>query len=119
MSSALLVAHAIIDKHGGVVGVRSVLGEGSVFHFDLPIIEARQNIDSENRPRAESMDSSTRTRRDIDVDLSTRTARLGSLHFHHRKNSRHRALVVDDSQLNRKMVMKVVSKYFDIALQVS
>ncbi|MBZ0302263.1 MAG: hypothetical protein K8J31_21120, partial [Anaerolineae bacterium] len=32
----LAVAKAIIEGHGGKLGVRSKLGEGSVFYFNLP-----------------------------------------------------------------------------------
>jgi len=32
----LAIARALVEQHGGVIGVRSIPGEGSTFHFTLP-----------------------------------------------------------------------------------
>jgi PAS domain S-box-containing protein len=36
----LAICKGLVEAMGGSIGVRSVLGEGSVFHFDLPLVEA-------------------------------------------------------------------------------
>ena len=33
----LAIAKAIVEAHGGNLGVTSQLGQGSVFHFGLPL----------------------------------------------------------------------------------
>ena len=35
----LAIARNIIEAHGGKIWVESVLGQGSEFHFTLPMIE--------------------------------------------------------------------------------
>jgi two-component system sensor histidine kinase KdpD len=37
----LPIAKAIVDAHGGTIGVTSQLGQGSVFSFSLPIAAPR------------------------------------------------------------------------------
>lgn len=37
----LAIAKAIVEAHGGTIGVTSQLGRGSVFHFTLPIAKVR------------------------------------------------------------------------------
>jgi signal transduction histidine kinase len=33
----LAIAKAIVELHGGTIGVTSQVGRGSVFHFSLPL----------------------------------------------------------------------------------
>lgn len=38
----LAIAKAVVDAHGGTIGVTSQLGHGSVFYFSLPLVGARK-----------------------------------------------------------------------------
>jgi signal transduction histidine kinase len=40
----LAIAHKIVELHGSTLEVESTVGEGTVFHFTLPTVEARTEV---------------------------------------------------------------------------
>ena len=108
ISDVLLVSHEIIAKHGGIIGVESpgAIGQGSVFYIKLPAHTLSASDD--NKKHRPSLSTARTTALSSKMDASSR--RLFSKWG--------RALVVDDSQLNRKMITRIVDKSFENVLQV-
>jgi hypothetical protein len=136
-----------MEHHRGTIGVKSsgVKGEGSLFYIEIPAVlmtnsepftdnimaqhiltkesdtttqPGRQSFDeiqpfpscanSDQSPRFVTIDSVPDKFQAELFDLETPQVKLF-----------HRALVVDDSKLNRKMLIAVLVNFFDILDQVS
>lgn len=85
-----------MTSHGGHIDLISEYGVGSTFFFDLDII----HDDSAEKVMSTEADISTI------IELSSAAPPANSLKLH-------RALIVDDSQLNRKLMRKLLTNYFD------
>ena len=44
----LYICQEIVERHNGIIGVKSVLGEGSEFYFTIPINPEKEEIKNEN-----------------------------------------------------------------------
>jgi signal transduction histidine kinase len=42
MGMGLSICHSVIESHGGRIWVSSVIGGGSVFHFELPVMSTKE-----------------------------------------------------------------------------
>jgi hypothetical protein len=109
------VAYNILKKHGGYIGAESsgVAGEGSRFFFYIPVSSSPVS----EPQRAPSHGS--RTPATFNSDIITPCGSSDSATHRILKAPRYRALVVDDSSLNRKMLKNVVKRYFTAVLEVS
>jgi hypothetical protein len=110
------VAYNIVKKHGGSIGAESsgVAGEGSRFFFDIPVSKSPVSGVPQSGP---SHGTSTAITSNSDITTSCSTSDSTSRRI--LKAPRHRALVVDDSSLNRKMLKNVVKRYFADVVEVS
>jgi hypothetical protein len=117
------VSNAIVQQHGGKIGVSSsgIRGEGSVFYVELPAFATY---------RPTSIPSSLGGRQALDPTRNSPQTLLeeveGESSYHELpvKSTNRRvtklkcAVVVDDSKMNRKMMTQVLSPYFQEILQV-
>ena len=42
----LSICKSIVERHGGVIGFQTQAGQGTTFHFDLPLLESREDLKS-------------------------------------------------------------------------
>jgi signal transduction histidine kinase len=42
MGMGLSICHSVIESHGGRIWVSSVIGGGSIFHFELPVMSTKE-----------------------------------------------------------------------------
>ena len=100
------VSAGIVEQHGGSIGVEStgISGSGSVFFFELNAKE-RLACEIELYPRTSSERTNLKTSSDMEL-------------FDAPIISRRRVLLVDDSALNRKMMLNVISKFTTDVVQV-
>lgn len=98
--SAGIVSAGIVEQHNGSIGVLSSgeRGSGSVFFLELQATE-RLNTPT-NSEETQSISASVHSIEDFPIASSFR------------------ALVVDDSALNRKMMLNVISKFATEIVQV-
>ena len=112
MQISFEVSKAIIDKHGGTMGVISsgISGEGSVFYVELAVSGRSESATSESSgPASEVAESSSTDDAQHSEAKPLVAGPSSSIEFA-------RALVVDDSALNRRMVRRIISyevKYID------
>lgn len=121
----LWVSKKIVDLHRGKVRVHSELGVGSTFTVELPLKRAADVVESEReenhsririRPAAHRQRdaSGSRVVPIADVPTADDSARRGITVDAPRTAYQGRALIVDDSSLNRKMMMRLMqSKGYD------
>jgi hypothetical protein len=117
------VAYNIVNKHGGSIGAESsgVPCEDSRFFFDIPVSRTSATDKQQDGGQSLYSESSAVSRysntdqHDISASCSTSDSTSRRI----LKAPRHRALVVDDSSLNRKMLKNVVKRYFSAVLEVS
>ncbi len=108
--SGAVVTNAIVKRHDGIVGVISsgVPGEGSTFYVELPLSEDV----SPDHQQDLSLPPDPKRSQGSRANISTMPKmELAELHLI-------RALVVDDSKLNRKMLINGVNEYFDNIIEV-
>eukprot|EP00602_Paraphysomonas_sp_CaronLab_P011554 CAMPEP_0185041960 /NCGR_PEP_ID=MMETSP1103-20130426/41889_1 /TAXON_ID=36769 /ORGANISM="Paraphysomonas bandaiensis, Strain Caron Lab Isolate" /LENGTH=523 /DNA_ID=CAMNT_0027581911 /DNA_START=653 /DNA_END=2224 /DNA_ORIENTATION=+ len=119
----LWLSHAIVESHGGSMGVKScgAIDQGSIFHVELPV----QSISPCDKPMEDTsqqhqnpsmgrfFELSPTHERCFELDLNTQRSRADSSSRRSQLKSQQRALVVDDSPLSRKMIRVIVSKIFD------
>jgi CBS domain-containing protein len=101
-----LVSKTIIDHHEGRIGVSSELGKGSTFFLELKL----SSTDATHRKPPVAVHPHSSESEIVHV-LSDSTVDLQSCKFEktHRFN---RVLVVDDSNLNRKMLSRRLKEHF-------
>ncbi|GHV23621.1 hypothetical protein AGMMS49959_17250 [Planctomycetales bacterium] len=88
----LSITKKIVELHGGIIGVQSVVGEGSIFTFTVPV-SAVKSGDAALKPSASPV---------IDMeDFAAETAEAADGDF--------RVLVVDDEPVNIQVLTNVLS----------
>ena len=92
----LAVTKQLVNLHGGRIWVNSVVGEGSQFHFTLPISEEKEAANDLNLPTTIAT-----LRRDVEPTLPT--AKLNG-------NSDYTVLIVDDEAIN----IQVLTNYLTL-----
>lgn len=40
----LVISQRLVEQHGGIIGVKSTLGKGSIFWFELPVLNSTESI---------------------------------------------------------------------------
>jgi hypothetical protein len=110
-----IVSAGIIEQMGGVIGLQSLgLGQGCLFYFE---IDATLSLDDFEAPKEEldmqvelSVSSISRYCEVVRPEIAPET-----------KDSNEnlsRALVVDDSTLNRKLLKNLIADFFEEIVQV-
>jgi hypothetical protein len=112
MLCVITVSHVIIHKHGGVIGADSsgLPGEGSLFYFELPVSFVRAEITEDPNDTFGEFRLTQITESSVQSLPRVQDQRILA--------RRHRALVVDDSSLNRKMIKNIVKRCFADVLEV-
>ena len=105
----IIVSKAIVDLHGGRIGVESmgIPGEGSLFYFELPVCPAVANSSVSLEPGSVTYGSLTAATAGVENSLTMKSGPEISAIW---KTSR--VLIVDDSSFNRKMMRKVLETYY-------
>ncbi len=121
-----------MDSHGGNVGVISsgVKGEGSTFYFEMSCYfsESGSFPPIDDSPSHATLDSIvTRQNLYVSIQKDEEEGKIEPFQIisdndcdsdcHRERN--YRALVVDDSPLNRKMMVNYIKSNFGVVLQVS
>jgi CheY-like chemotaxis protein len=117
------VSSAIVEQHGGKIGVSStgVRGEGSIFFIELPACAIYQTV-----PFSDSGQVVTESRAHFSLvtpafleDLEQDSLPAEPIKFCSPRPGKFScAMVVDDSKMNRKMLTQALNPYFDTILQV-
>jgi CheY-like chemotaxis protein len=113
-----LVSNEIVNRHNGHLGVHSegIPGEGSVFILELETFPTPHNLTidwiEKNNSDGTSTTLDVKEKESVDLNESNdiQSAEVSRLFFR-------RALVVDDSVLNRKMVVNVLKEHFSEVIQ--
>ena len=129
-----LVSNKIIQSHGGSIGVESILNEGSTFFFKVAAKYSRVSgadinvedtgTDTDMTPSSPSLSISkphTSSAPDS-VPAGLELLRIEGAHRSHDGDATwplRKALVVDDSIMNRKMMINMIRRYFMSIDQVS
>lgn len=143
----LIVSNAIIERHGGNIGVVSsgIAGEGSIFYLELPALikfQMLSTVSTDNAVDRSNLVTSTVTLPQPTLSevvesivdsssyrISTRNSQINSQSnvseiFENSSKSTssgiylNRALVVDDSKMNRRMLTQALTPYFREISQV-
>ncbi len=103
----LAVSRQLVELHGGEIGLRSSVGEGSTFYFDLPIADSEPQ--TETRIVAPKPVTPPMEPMEIPQEESTLRTRSES------KEGAVRILVVDDEPVNRQVLRNYLSsEAFDL-----
>jgi CheY-like chemotaxis protein len=106
----LPVSQAIVDLHGGTLGVESTPGKGSMFYIQMPVgrlaLEGKDKFSSlSNRSRVPSSVDETLSVHSTYCQFESEAMAIAIRAF--------RVCVADDSSLNRKMLNKILSLEVD------
>ena len=127
------MTNAIIQRHGGSIGVVSsgIPGEGSLFYVEIEALRSLTDLIHANPDKEASMSSRQRipllpvngasvTSNCSDLQLSSFRHMSGSCSSEILETPKvfSRALVCDDSRLNRKMIAAAIKNRFDAIDQV-
>lgn len=120
----MIVSAAIAKKHGGAIGVSSngIPGEGCVFYVEIDtttLDETSGELTTLSPHALASQDSENRALQLSAFRETQQTSRKG-LHsiVSNRSSGPRRVLVVDDSLLNVKMIVRGVRPFFDVVTEV-
>jgi hypothetical protein len=106
-----LVSRNIVNSHGGHIDVRSEFGVGSTFYFELDLFDPP--------PRESSVVSNDPSYLEMSPPYQQSTPTPKETIQMLQIVKYQKALVVDDSQMNRRLLKRLLSKHFESIDEVS
>lgn len=105
-----LVSRNIIESHGGLISVESEYGVGSIFYFELPILESE--ILSPFRDTIPTINENKSTNTSHSFELTPQNSLFLPV------SKFNRVLIVDDSKMNRRFNRRILERYFNFLDEV-
>lgn len=107
----LSISKQLVELHGGTLTVRSTLGKGSVFRFDLPLADASKPMPSKQPTQTNSIEDlpSEESPRLIFSDTAFNDAAATKLMPPLLGNRKANILAVDDDPVNLKVLVSILS----------
>lgn len=110
VSYYIIVSRSIVERHNGKIGFIDKEEGGSIFYFELDLLQIPYppHVTSSELPRIDETTSGTNPNlvTNSPIILFDEVITLPPIKYS-------RALVVDDSNMNRKLLSKLLSPYFD------